>query len=449
MRFAAVIVLAALPAFAQAPSQFRSSAVIAPKGTDPLQQLELPFEVYLDARRDLGDVRIFNAAGEAVPIAWTGPPRVELEASPPIELPIFPVSKVEFEHARGGAEVSIRTADGTLVAVKGRSAPKATVRPAAYLLDASQAKEPLQALVFDWHAGPGTEIVRVHVEASDDLKSWTRIASTPLVRIENAGRALVQPRIEFAPRRAKYFRVTWDASGFTVAGVRAEHEPRGKPVPRHPVKVKATVGKDGELLYDLGARLPVEAMRLIPAQENAVLSAAIQTRDEPEGPWRLVANAAFYRLQREGAEARSPLLEVGRRPARWWMVKLAAGSSTGEPPTLEIEWAPMRLVFVAQGQPPYSLAFGSPTAAAAMLPLSSVIPKYEKGMEASLPEAAVGPVTAGPPPTRWEGIVGSLNARRITLWAILAGGVVLLGIMAWRLHKQMAGRPAPSRDRDQ
>ena len=437
MRIAIVLALLALPALAESPSEFRSGAPIATRGNDALQQLELPYEVYRDARKDLGDVRVFNAVRESVPYAWAGPPRVELEAAPPVDLPLFPVSRLEAEPGKGGTEVTIKTADGTLVAVKGRSAPKSVAKPAAYLLDASQTREPLQALVFDWRAGPGTEVVTVRVESSEDLKSWSRLAAVPLVRIESEGRALVQPRAEFTPRKVKYFRISWDAPGFTLAGVKAEHEPRGKPVPRQTRKATATVGKDGEFLFDLGARLPVEALRLNPAQQNAVVSAAIHARDEAEGPWRLVANAAFYRLQRDGAEVRSPMLEVGRRAARYWMVKLAAGSSSGDAPGLEVEWTSARLVFVAQGAAPFSLAFGNPNAMSTALQVAAIIPKYEKGMEIGLPEARAGAVTAGPPPTRWEGIVGGLNPRRVTLWAILAGGVALLGFMAWRISRQM------------
>jgi hypothetical protein len=438
MRIAALIALAALPALAQAPSEFRSGAPITTKGTDALHQLELPVEVYRDARRDLGDVRVFNAAREPVPIAWAGPPKVEIESTPPIELPIFPISTLQEKPGKGAAEVSIRTVDGALVTVKGRASTTSIAKAAAYVLDASHAKEPLQALVFDWHAGPGTEVVTVRIETSDDLKSWSRVAAGPLVRIESAGRTLLQPKIEFTPRAAKYFRVTWSgAPDFTLTAVRAEHEPRGKPVPRKTAKATATTGKDGEMLYDLGARLPVEALRLTPAQENAVLSAAIHARDEPEGPWRLVANAAFYRLQRDGAEVRSPMLDIGRRPARYWMVKLATGSSAGAAPTLEVEWTSAHLVFVAQGVAPYSLAFGNTNAVSTALPLTSLIPKYEKGIETSLPEAIAGPVTAGPPPTRWEQMVGGLNARRVTLWLILAGGVALLGFMAWRISRQL------------
>ena len=200
---------------------------------------------------------------------------------------------------------------------------------------------------------------------------------------------------------------------------------------------------EGEHVYDLGARLPVELLRLVPQQDNAVVSAMIFSRDDPKAPWRAVANAGFYRLKRDGTEVSSPPIDIGRRAARYWMARLAPGSSAGAP-TLEVQWRAAGLVFVAQGEGPFYLAFGNPQAASTALALTTLVPQYEKGKERKLAFARVGDVRAGPPPSRWDNLVGSLNARRIALWAILVGGVIALGVMAWRLSRQMsspAGRP--------
>ena len=84
-------------------------------------------------------------------------------------------------------------------------------RYAAVLLDASKTTEPVKAIVFEWQARPGAELVTARLEASDDLKTWTTIGSAPLVRLGGPeGRALLQPRVEFPPRPVKYLRATWD-----------------------------------------------------------------------------------------------------------------------------------------------------------------------------------------------------------------------------------------------
>jgi len=438
-RFLAVALLAALPVHAQAPSQFRASAPLTLEGEDALHQVELPYEAYRDARNDLADIRIFNAAGESVPFAWAGKPDPTLESAPPIDLPIFPVSKVEPATAGPRAEVTVRAADGTLVSVKSRGAPAkaATVKPAAWLLDASKSTENLKALVLNWQAGPGNEMVTVRVESSEDLKGWKTLAAAPLVRLESGGRILGQPRVDFTPQKVKYFRLTADSPAFQPISARAEHEPRGKLPARHARSIYASQSPEGELVYDLGARLPIEALRLVPQQDNAVLSASIFTRDDPKQGWRQLARGApFYRLKRDGADVTSPVIEIGRRPARYWMMRLDPGSSTGTH-ALEVHWQSDALVFVAQGEAPFHLAFGNATAPSTALPLTTLVPQYERGKERKLEIAKVGPVRQEPPPSRWDNLVGSMNPRRIALWAILVGGVIGLGFMAWRLSKQV------------
>src|SRR5687767_6089111 len=370
MKFAALISLAvaALPAYAQAPSQFRTSAPLTISGGDALHLADLPFEAYRDARNDLADVRIFNAGGESVPFAWAGQSDPVLEATPPIELPIFPVSRLDAVTSGQGAEVTVRAADGTLVSIRGATTRAKTVaRPAAWLLDASRTTEELRALALQWQAGPGTEMVTVRVEASDDLKSWRTLAAAPLVRLESEGRVLLQPRVEFTPHKAKYYRLTADAPTFALDAVRGEHEQRGKLPDRQMRTVLGNPGAtEGEHVFDLGARLPVEALRLIPQQDNAVILATIYSRDDPKAPWRAVANAGFYRLKRDGTDVSSPSIEIGRRAARYWMARLAPGSSAGAP-QLEVKWRTPELVFVAQGSPPFYLAFGNPQAASTAL----------------------------------------------------------------------------------
>jgi hypothetical protein len=454
MRIAAILALAALPALAQSPSTFRSSAEVTLEGADALHRLDLPFEAYRDARRDLADIRVFNKEGDAVPIAWAPDPGKMTEPARPIDLPIFPVRAVPVE-GNASTEVTIRTADGTLVSVRGKTKPgsgpgQVRTRPgseqgqvpnvAAILLDASKTNEPVKAIVFDWQARPGSELVTVRVEASDDLKSWATIGTAPLLRLSNHdGRALLQPRVEFPPRTVKYLRATWDAPAFEPTAARAEYVDRGMALPRLTRTAEATRGteKPDDLIFDLGARLPVEALRLVPSQDNAVLVATFFVKNEPAEQWRGLTTSTFYRLQREGVESASPWKELGgRATARYWMARLAPGSSQGPLPKLEIQWTPRRLVFVKQGEGPFHLAFANAQATATALPIESVMPKYQKGAEELLKQARVGPVVAGPPPSRWDKLIGEMDGRRITLWAVLVLGVAALGFMAWRLSKQ-------------
>lgn len=437
MRLVILLLLAALPAWAQAPG-FRSSGPLTLEGKDALHRVALPFEAYRDARRDLADVRIFDSRGEPVPIAWAGEPQAERQAPASFDLPVFPVTRMAPTGVGAGTEVTVRAADGTLVAVRSKGGVKSgAARPVAYLIDASAVKVPIGALVLEWKAGAGTQVVNVRVESSDDLKGWMSVASAPVVKLEAAGRVLQQPRIEFAPRKAKYFRMTWDAAGFALDNVRAEGAPETKAAPRTVRTVPGiATGKPDEFQFDLGARLPVEALRIVPAETNSVVSASLFSREDESAEWRLVTAAPFYRLQREGVEAQSPPVEIGRHAARYWMARMAKGSSGGAP-ALEAHWRGAQLVFVARGAEPYTIAFGKPRETAAALPVSSLIPNYEPQAELRLARARVGAVSSAPPPSRWERFVGEMDARRLTLWAVLLAAVAALGFMAWRLYRQM------------
>ena len=444
MRLVIALLAVTLPAAAQTQPQFRFSAPIELASQGPVQRVELPLEVYRDAKWDLSDVRVLNGRGEVVPIAFAGSPDAQREVLPLVDLPApFTLTKSSTPGStKGGAEVTIRASDGTLIALRGPAGSKATVRPVAYLLDASLLKDdPIRALIFEWDAAPGSQVVNVRVEASEDLKSWSTLGSGPLVRVESDRRTLTQPKVDFPARKVKYLRVTWSGEGFALKSVRAEKEPRAEPAPRATRTATATPGaKASEYLYDLGGRIPVEAYRVVPADVNDVISVAVATRNDEKETWRTLGWAPFYRLKHDDAEKQSPPVEIGRPLARYWRVTVL-GAAAPKPPTLEVQWRPGHVVFVARGEPPFSLAFGDPTAPAVAVPVAAMFPSYERLAELKLPAAKVGAVNAGPQPSRWTQMWRETSPRRLTLWAILLAGVAFLGFMAWRLLRAASAKP--------
>ena len=93
-----------------------------PKGA-PVAAMSLPEQVYQNTyRKDLGDMRIFNAAGEPVPhmIRYAQSQSVE---SPWRALTFFPLSETATPET-GGYRVHVRTGpDGAIVSVDPRISP--------------------------------------------------------------------------------------------------------------------------------------------------------------------------------------------------------------------------------------------------------------------------------------------------------------------------------------
>lgn len=439
-RLLAAAALACCCAWAQGPDEFQASVPLALAGSSAAYRVSLPESAYRLARPDLADVRVFNARGEAVPIALASAPEPARQQPAGMELPSFAVTTLE-PAQRGSAQLRIRTSDGTLVALDGaRRDTRAQEKTVAYVLDASAARRPLTALAIDWDSARGASIVNVRVDGSDNLREWRSLSQlTPLVHLEQGERTLDQGRVPLYGA-AKYLRITWSGTPLRLKSARAEFEAQSKPVGRAVKVVEGRKGdKVGDIAYDLGGGLPVEALRLVPAEPNSVIPAVFYTGERADSA-RLVAGGVFYRLVRDGKEVESAPIETGHRAARHWIARIdpdkaAIGAAL---PKLEVHWRGAELVFVARGEGPFTLAFGNREARSGLQPVANLIPDYEAHAEAKLPVAAAGALEEHRAlHGRWPEWLADIPPRKAALWAVLIAAVALLGVMAWRVRAQM------------
>ena len=144
-----------------------------------LYRVLLPDDVYdTTTRADLADMRVLNAAGDAVPHTLRQVPRAIGAEAEWRSVPSFPMTDAQSAlpartHVRIGA-------DGAVLEVTNeRSAGRATT---SYLIDASGVKEPLAKIGFTWDAAPGvTFLAPVSVSASDDLNRWRTVVSSAAI----------------------------------------------------------------------------------------------------------------------------------------------------------------------------------------------------------------------------------------------------------------------------
>lgn len=432
----------ATSAFAQKATDFKAVGEIKLKGQEGIHRAEVPFEAHRFARPDLPDIRVFNGKGEALPFAYLPPPAREPGKKSDFPVPLFPIRAAKPGTPMGDVSLDVRAAkDGTLIAL--RTVPKAASiqapLPAAWVADATAIDEPVDALIFAWERRPGTEVARVSVEASEDLKTWTPLASGAVVNLEEGGRSLSQPRLEFPRQKVKYLRVTPRTEGFALTSLRVERTGAAAPPPTHKVTVGgASFEKRNEIEYDLQAAVPVTQLRLLLAEPNSVAPVKIEAR-RGDGDWFYVASGTFYRLVRDGEEVRAPAIDIGTTTARYWRVRVDEKAGVpGVWPRLEASWTPRSIAFVARGEPPFMLAAGNAGVSRGDLPVTTVIPGYKAGDEKKLPVAEVGTVRDVPDTgTWWDRIVRMMKSQKALLWAVLIGAVWVLGLMAWRLSRKV------------
>lgn len=438
-RLAALLGLSLLTSFAAAdgtPGAARVAQRFALDldGSAAYYQLTVPQRVYAASRRnDLGDVRIFNGAGEPVPYSLDAPAAA---AVPPSRTPVhwfaLPPARTDGGHAPLGVSVA---PDGSLRAAV--TAPPAAKR-AADLVDLSHADGEVDALLV--HVSDDSYQGRVAVEASDDLRSWRSLGSTQLLKVGRGGDMLVQERIALEGTGPRYVRLDWLDGVPAIESIEIETQPRDartadtSAVPRQwrdAVHVRAG-SAPGEYLFDTDGAYPVDRVRVDLPQPNTVARATLQSRADAQAPWRDAASAVLFRLRGTGGEQRNAPLAFAPNADRAWriVVDMRNGGLGGGQPAVAIGWHPAALTFVARGTPPFTLGVGNASLASSAVSRDALL----VGMAPEVRPARVGaalPASAVPP----ELSTDTDATRRYVLWGALVVAVGVLGTIAWRLAR--------------
>lgn len=458
--FIVVFMITGFAAAAEKPGEFAYGISIDASGSEALYEVTLPPAVYQGVtRRDLADVRVFNGAGEVVPHAWRPRRTQTAEAGATLPLTLFPLKasagtnidalSIRVNRSAGGAvSVDVNTRGGV---------PAAAQQTVAYLIDTSAQVRALRAIDLEWKAGDGFA-GKLRVDASDDLSNWQSLVSNaPLMNLEVGGQRLQQKRIELPQRKAKYLRLSWvhDAAKTPhpeITAAAGELADRVVEAPREWLPVKADKGtKEGEYLFDLKGFYPMDRLRLALPEANTIVQLEVLARGHADQPWRSITRGVAYRLNQAGSEVLSPDIAVSATPERWWMVRVdqRGGGMGASLPTLNAGWVPHQLVFAARGKPPFTLAYGNNGAKPGALAIESLIPGYrDDGGTAVRTVKATGQVTVNVQAAAAQGqkelggavrLERQIDWRRWILWGALGLGVLVLGVMAWRLMRQLGG----------
>jgi hypothetical protein len=393
-------------------------------------RLTLPPDVYrASVDQDLGDVRVFNSRGETVPYAIfrRGEPAA---AAPAQSLPLFPL-RGDTRVATNGLKLTLDSGEGAIQL----QAPARAAGPGPvieYIVDARRMETAIASLQLVWPDASADFSGRMRIEVSDDFADWRTVATAPVANLHAAGQSLLEDRIDVAAAKAKFWRLIWLGAppAFELSAVMATPTQGPPSTQGSTVFINGTPDSShpGDYRFDLGARLPVERLNLVLPEVNAVYAVQFSSRSREDSVWIPVARAGVYRLATADGEQRNGAVSVGLHRERYWQARLLGDGAHPTPLRLEASWSPADIEFVAQGPPPYQLAYGS-----------SAIHASETSL-AILPAAAtIAPATLGAR-AALGGEVRLSDARattkRLALWSVLTIAVVLLGTMAARLSRE-------------
>ncbi|MGL4575750.1 MAG: DUF3999 family protein, partial [Burkholderiaceae bacterium] len=399
---ACVLVLAAycISAHAQAdkPGAYTSRHVLQVQPGSGLQRTEVPPSALAALQTtNYADLRVFNGAGQAVPIAvqtLAAPASQPLPA--PVVLPAYPILGGQAVQGASGVALRIEESGGKRVIQMDSAAPadaKMQQLVLGALIDTRALTLPMASVEIEADL-PAARPVAITVAASKDLKSWrTLVDAAPVFRFEGAGAPSQTTLALTAPVKVEgeYLRLSWPTDvPLLLRAVRIQPAHATAPPPaRSKVALNvAAPASPHEITMRLPFATPLAALEIAPPTANTLLPVRVYGRNQSTQPWQLLASTVVYRITMNGKESVSGAAELFGASVR--ELKLEADKATQgftAAPQITALLAPVQITFVASGAAPFTLAAGLADAPSTALPLASLIPGYTPGMEDTLPLA--------------------------------------------------------------
>ncbi|SDO49532.1 Protein of unknown function [Pseudomonas azotoformans] len=425
----------------ETPADFTTQVPLSVSGNGPWYRLEVPLAVQLNARQaDLADVRVFNAAGEPQAYALSRQASQRTESREVTDVKWFPLYAADTQQALPDV-VMKATTTGTLVEIKPSNAPKPGKQVLrGWVLDASAIKAPLQQLSLDW-SREQEGFQRFSIEASDDLQHWDAWGDGQVARLSFADERVEQHDVNLPGQSARYLRLVWQGQAAPLLTSAKLVSATRSSVPLPLVWSQPLAGtrlSAGEYSWQLPAGVSIERLRIELKQANTLAPVTLSGRRDSKQAWQPLSNGLLYRLTQNGQEVVQDELQLpGQTVAELKLQVDERGGGLGvEAPALRFAVRATQLVFLARGEPPFTLALGNASAKAAGLPLSTLIPDYKPERFKTLGQAKVAGEVAVTPVAVVAAADAGTNWKKLGLWAVLLLGVAALGAMAYSLLRK-------------
>jgi hypothetical protein len=447
-RFTLLLLLfTAAPCFAADQSlrrdDFAYSMDLTVSGRSAMYSLTLPAAIYKGCTRpDLGDLRVFNAHGPVPHLLRQIEP--EKTVRPAQALPFFPLAapaSVSSSSADLGITIS---SSGAIIAIAAGQAAQESQLVSTYLLDASALAQQPDWLEFAWTGGQFSASVRL--ESSDDLNRWqTLVWSAALAELRFGGHDLLRRQIDLGQRTAgKYLRLSWPQGkdGIRLTAVKAgyanETQTQSRTLLTLAGQPDSAASGQAAWLYETGGVFPIDQLNIRLPEQNALAEFAIFSRADEEAAWRRRSSLLAWRLVVDGSQFDNEVLGFAPVTDRFWRLETEAGGDKA--PMLELGWLPGQLLFLAQGEGPYSVVYGK----AGLLPARSQVDKLLQNAEPLNSGRLIAAAQAGP-----QKVLAGAAAlqpqrtmpwRQWLLWLGLIAGVLAVAAMALKLWREMKER---------
>ncbi len=420
-------------------------------GKNAIYGLSVPAQVYQGCTSaDLGDLRLFNTRN-IIPHLLR--PQVRKENSRPSKaLAFFPLVGTSGNNTLP-PDLHISTnSRGTIIALRQDRTKQPSQVVTSYIIDTADLEQSPDWLEFSWSGQSDHFSTSVRLDGSDDLNSWyTLVASASLAELSFGGHDLLRNRIDIekdiqknSKQKKTYLRISWPEGrkGVTLSSVKAGYDKEEQKQLRTVHRITGKIDPDEEqgttaYHYSSDGFYPVDQLYVRLPLHNSLARITVFSRPDKDALWHRRAALLSYQLTIDGVALDSEVKNITPSTDRFWRLEIAEENRGAESPILELGWLPGQLVFLAQGEEPYTLAYGRSGLTGASFQVDRLLTSIDPLKEKNLVMSA----QAGP--QKILGGQGNLKPspdlpwRSWLLWAVLIAGVLLVGGMALQLLKEM------------
>lgn len=414
-----------------------------------LYRLPLTDEVFHAIRHSYKeDLAVFDASGNVAPFIvrrrlWGTPaPQPVAQGA---QVPVFALPGDE--EAMSRMDVTIKTgAEGRVIEVKDTVAQRAADGAKRYLLDLSDIirnlpnRDKIESGKLSLDLGGKTNALSsVTILGSSNLKDWRTVNERePLVRLNGGNHRLESRALTLPGAPDRYIILQIEEGGsVSITGALVEFYFTPQPETRLESDTAVFKGRDkanrNVFFYEADGVFPVEEISLRLASPG-IYPVELLSRASNDDIWLRVGRLMLSLIRTPSGARMNVSVKITPPLERaFWAVSFDAAPAGNNPPTLELRWHPLEIVFLAQGKAPYTLRAGR---AATNNGYQS--PQLLRETLREFPEHDISDATLGEAVSRVispveERAPENLEWQRYLMWGVLLSGALMLSWIAWRL----------------
>ena len=438
----------------ETPNDFAFGADLTLEDGSPFYRINLPETLYSNTVwPDLRDVRVFNREGLVQPFAFMHYDNFHDETT------VYPVtvfsmnSQVVEKSDNNNRQARLKAADGLTITIPLYGNEPIDKSYLLKLADTSDSADIPNKLILNWPKNEKNWQTKVSVYYSDTTQNWSQLISdAPLMDLTSGNERLLINSIDLGDSdrryKAHYYLLVFKGDRENLVppinGAEAVYLSRYSKNNTVEIPFQGKELEKGVAEYTLPTPKALKSIHILPAQDNVVLPLEVEYRSSETAKWLPLPKQVVYQLSsRNNGKTQSAPLEINDRQVQAIRIKAINTPWGNDLPKVIGERKQVALVFNAQGDGPYILAWGSKGAKSYALPLETLIPEAMRGEEElkAMNWAYIASFIelGGTDRLTQESHSAENNSewQKFLLWGILIAGVIGLSLFAFKIWQEV------------